>query len=319
MSTRRRYLGWGVFLVCLGIVPLAFQLGWIDAAALSFIIRLWPLIVIAIGLGIVLRRTPYHAVGGVLAAGAFGLIVGAFLAGGFPGVSSCGGTSGGTPVEQTGSFAGPQADVSIDLTCGSIAVARTADPNWTVSVATTGDAPRIEPAQTSLALKSASGDFPPLGIGAVETWHVALPATASLNASVTLNAANGDLALGGGPLSEVSATFNGSDSELDLRSSTGGVQLSATLNASSVHLALPEQPVDASLTLNASTLRICVDPSVALRITYSEVLGSQNFAAAGLTMSDGNWVLPEASGPVATLHLTSNVSTATLDRSGECP
>src|SRR3990172_3207999 len=96
MRVDRRLLGWGVFFVLLGGVPLAVQSGVLDAGLTDQVVRLWPLIVIGIGLGIVLRLTSLAWLGGLVVAVTFGLLLGSLLAGGVEAYGgACIGTSAG--------------------------------------------------------------------------------------------------------------------------------------------------------------------------------------------------------------------------------
>ncbi len=108
MRVRRSFLNWGTFLIALGAVPLAVQLGVIDQAAASQLLRLWPVILIVIGVGLLLRFSRFDAIGGVLAAGTFGVLLGSVIAGGFPGAASAcnaaAGTSSGPSTQQSGQF-----------------------------------------------------------------------------------------------------------------------------------------------------------------------------------------------------------------------
>ncbi len=328
MTFHRRYLAWGVFLICLGIVPLGVQLGWIDARTAASILRLWPLILVGIGLSLVLRMTRYRVLGGVLSAAVMGLVIGVFFAGGLASAAFvCAGadptgaphTRAGSFATQAGSFAGPTANVNIELTCGEMTLARSGEQAWSVSVATDDGAPIVLADADSLDLRSADARFVgPFPGGSNERWDVSLPSSTTIAAGVTLNAASGELAFGNGALSHVSATFNGADSLLDLRGAAADSSVSATLNASSVRLMLPESAVQASLTLNVASLTVCVAPTSALLIHYSNTLGSDNFAAAGLQGGGESWATPGIVPAASELHITSNLSTIRLDRSGEC-
>ncbi len=321
MKIHRRYLGWGVFLICLGVVPLAVQMGWIDAQAAVAVLRLWPLILIGIGLSLVLRMTRYRVLGSVVSAAAFGLVVGVFFAGGLasPAFICTGGQPAAAPVTQTGSFSGSSAYVNIELSCGDISLTRGGDPGWSVGVATDGASPLVRADATSLDLRSASARLAgPIPGGTDEHWRVTLPASSIVGAGVTLNAASGRLAFGNGSVSHVSATYNGADSTLDLRGATGDSGVSATLNASSVRLLLPDTAVQASVTLNVSSLTVCLAPTAGLRVEYSNTLGADNFAAAGLVGSGENWSTAGIVPAPSELHVTSNLSSITLDRSGGC-
>ena len=91
MRVDRRLLGWGVFFILLGAVPLAVRQGLVPADAVSRAWTLWPLLLISAGIGLLLRRTPLEFVGGLLTAATLGLIGGALIAGGaipFGGCSS---------------------------------------------------------------------------------------------------------------------------------------------------------------------------------------------------------------------------------------
>ncbi len=138
MSSMRvdpRFLRWGVFFVLLGAVPLAVQQGWVSADALSGYWRFWPLILIGIGVGLLLRRTPFHFVGGLIVAATFGLLFGSLLATGVNGGVGFGcvsDRSGTAFASSTGAFAG-DVHVDIEMTCGDLDVSTGSGGNWTVS------------------------------------------------------------------------------------------------------------------------------------------------------------------------------------------
>ena len=104
MRIDRGRLGWGVFFLTLGLVPLSIRLGWVDPAWFEGIWRLWPLILVGIGIGLILRRTAFAAIGNVIVGLTFGLIIGGALATPINAGISCiptGGTGGGATT-QTG-------------------------------------------------------------------------------------------------------------------------------------------------------------------------------------------------------------------------
>lgn len=57
MRVDRRFLGWGVFFILLGAVPLVVRAGYLTQAQVAGSWSLWPLILIGIGVGILLSRT----------------------------------------------------------------------------------------------------------------------------------------------------------------------------------------------------------------------------------------------------------------------
>ena len=141
-----RLLGWGVFFLVLGAVPLAVGQGWIDPAAVTGWWRFWPLILIGIGVGMILRRTPAHFVGGLIVAATFGLLFGGLLAGGTHGGFGfgCGsGRSGVALPAESGTF-GPDATIDLEMNCGDLLVEPAAGTAWTLIASTPGGRNPIE-------------------------------------------------------------------------------------------------------------------------------------------------------------------------------
>ena len=56
MRIDQRFLGWGIFLIVLGAVPLAVRSGIVTADAAGTAVRLWPLLLVGAGIGLVLRE-----------------------------------------------------------------------------------------------------------------------------------------------------------------------------------------------------------------------------------------------------------------------
>jgi hypothetical protein len=139
---------------------------------------------------------------------------------------------------------------------------------------------------------------------------------------MTLNAANGTLDLGEGPVAGIGSTFNASDITLDLGSATSPqpIDLGFTFNASSGRLLLPAGPVTGGMTLNASSLTICLPASTEARIELESTLSSDNLGNTGLSETGGGW---QTSGYATAasrvdLSITSTVSTITLERPEVC-
>jgi hypothetical protein len=80
MRLNRTLLYTGVFVTAVGVALLAVDVGQVDTASLIQILGLWPLAVIAAGVGLVVRRTPLSLVGGLLAVALPGLLLGGILA-----------------------------------------------------------------------------------------------------------------------------------------------------------------------------------------------------------------------------------------------
>ncbi len=80
MRVNRRFLYWGVFLVALGGVLVVVDLGAIAPAVIVDVLRLWPLALVAIGLRPRPPTDTLQGPGGMLAAAAPGLLLGAGFA-----------------------------------------------------------------------------------------------------------------------------------------------------------------------------------------------------------------------------------------------
>lgn len=76
MRIDRDLFGWGVFFAVAGSLALAIQEGLVaDRAWWSF----WPLILVGVGVGLIMRRTALEPLGGVPVGATFGLMVGGSL------------------------------------------------------------------------------------------------------------------------------------------------------------------------------------------------------------------------------------------------
>src|SRR5512140_1287655 len=110
MTIRRGPLYFGVFLVAAGGVTLLAAAGLLDRARVVDVLAYWPLAVIAIGVGLVLRRTGAAVPGGMLAA-----------APDLPTPCTDGRLATATPVTREGAF-GATARVDLELSCGELGV-----------------------------------------------------------------------------------------------------------------------------------------------------------------------------------------------------
>jgi hypothetical protein len=290
MSIDRGRLGWGVFFVTLGLVPLAVRFGWVDPAWFDGIWRLWPLILIGIGIGLLLRRTALAALGNVIVGLTFGLMIGGALAVPINAGFSCipGGGDGGTPTSQSGTFTGQTAEVDIAFPCGEVLIALTPGSDWTVS--TTGieaDDINVESSPERLEVDRASGaDFWNQGQGA--TVQVDLPTVPALGLAIDVSAGSATADLAGARLSGLSLSVNAG--EATARMTEAVVEgLSISVNAGSADITLPAASFDGSASVNAGSLAMCVPEGAALRVTSSSALGSVD-VGPGFTREGDAWV-----------------------------
>ena len=344
MRINRSLLNWGVFLIALGGIPLAVDQGWLDSDIAQDLGQLWPLILVGIGLGLILRWTPVAWLGGALVAATFGVILGAAivgirdtefddLQGIIPAVasSSCAGNEVGEASTNDGGVADPnEFSLEATLSCGELEVVRASGATWSLAAQhDEGDAPVVETTGDSVATQGlelsqgGSEDFGLLGWQVQSLWDVQLPAEAALRMNTTLNAAKGMYDAGEGPVARVSGTFNASDARIDLGSATtpSPASVGLTLNASDGSLSLPLGVITGGITLNASSLDLCVPRDAELRIDYTSVLGSDDLGSSGLEeVSSGLWTADgsvEADARVS-LSITNTVSSLSIERPESC-
>jgi hypothetical protein len=290
----RGLLGWGIVLILAGGIPLAVQAGAVDRSIAVQAWRLWPLVFVGAGVGLLLRGTRAAFLGGLVSAITVGLIAGGLLAGGGVDVGSVacgGGSAGGQTVERRGTFPA-SAGVELDFRCGDLTVSSTEGSAWTARVVSDRDrVPEVESSAARLSIDSGgSGDFflPGFGSGP-ERWDVALPRAAEITLNVTMNAGRGTLDLQESRFASIDMTANAGSMRLDLTGSTV-LQMGLTLNAGDVRIAMPETSLEGDWTVNAGSVHFCVPPQTGLRIrTNDSITASFDYARAGLIRDGTTW------------------------------
>src|SRR5271157_1700065 len=153
MRVDRGRLNWGVFFLVLGAVPLAYQQGAVSILGDAW--RLWPLVLVGIGLAFILSRTRAYFVGGTVVAITLGLVFGSVLATG-PNIGCGGNGNGSNSASQSGSF-GTASTIELDLQCGSVNVSTSTDQQWHVTTTNSGgSAAQVSSTAGSLRVGSAA-------------------------------------------------------------------------------------------------------------------------------------------------------------------
>jgi hypothetical protein len=317
----RRLLGWGLFLIIVGAIPLLVRGGYLEADLVGEWPSLWPILLIGWGLGLVLRRTPGELLGSAISVAVLGIMVGGLIAtgfGGFPAVG-CGDANGGSSFGNRSGTLGENGRVGIEFNCGTLAVKTVDGSDWSIQgTGPDGRGPDVEADLDSVSFTPKEGDFGFFEDGS--EWRIDLPRTPALDLGVTLNAGDGTVDLEGATLDNVSVTLNAGSFDFALAGSTALSSVSATVNAGSATFDLPAGVGDASMTLNAGSIEMCVPAATPIRVSWSGALGSNNFDSAGLDkVDDGHWRTSGFSGADALdLSVSANAGSFSLNLGGPC-
>ena len=324
MHVRRGYLGWGVFLILAGAVPLAVRSGYLTDDQIGRLWNLWPLILVGIGVGLVLSRTRFDFVGGLIVAATFGLMVGGLLSTGVSAVSSgaCGSDTGTTAFPtRDGTFSGA-GSVRLQLDCGNVTVAVGSGDAWQVAGQdATGIGPDVTSTVTSMQAKSNDRDGSFWVFGKRDTWRVTVPDTPTLDIDLKLSAGSTTVGLGGAALGAFDLELNAGSATIDLTSVKKIDGIDFGLNAGSLGLTLPNLSMTGAIEANAGSVKLCAPPGVGLRLRTGEsIIASYDYEGHGLVQNGTTWTTPgfEAASVKIDLRTTANAGSFALDPEGGC-
>ena len=315
----RGLLFWGVALITAGAVALAASQGWFDPSVLGGVWRLWPVVLIAIGLSLVLSRTSFAGVGTLAAALVVGLAGGALISG-VPAFSSCNGEPG-SPETSSGAFQGEHATVDLQLTCGTLRLSVVDGSGWSADTSIEGgDLAALSASAAELSLRSSEQSFP-FG-DQRQSWEISLGRDISYDLAATLSAADATIDASGGTFEGLQLTSNAGSTRLLLGSAVVS-GLDVQLNAGSAKIiADGEGDVAGSLQANAGSFDLCVPDSVGLQIIVtSSVAFSHNLEDRGLTNEGEDvFVSPNFGSAVhkVVLQVQGNAATFTLNPEEGC-
>jgi hypothetical protein len=317
MRISRKLLYTGVFLVAAGGVLLVAEGGALADDTVIQALRLWPVAIIAIGAGVLARRSRFATAGGVLAAVMPGLLLGGLVVAAPDVTSDCRFVQPAGYTTREGSFAG-DASVELTLSCGELQVSGGPGPGWRVETGDTGiPAPVIDATSDRLAVASA-GRNRVVDMAGLDVWRVTLPGTATLDVSATVNAGVARLDLGGTRIGDLALSVNAGEARADL----GGAsveRLSMELNAAAGRLQLPDTgDLTGRITINAGSLRVCAPDGTGLRIHDHGTLGSTQ--VKGLVRSGDAWESPDyaTAASHADVTITSTLASVDINPEGGC-
>lgn len=318
MKYHRGLLFWGIALVTGGALALAAQQGYIDQDLLVGAWRLWPLILVAIGVSILVSKTPFAVVGTVVAALVVGAAGGALIAVG-PGLAACGGSDPSELATEQGTF-GDAAQVSLDFNCGTLEVGTTNGDQWIVETGrrdgdpamVTADADRLDVESSQTVGWSTRGR---------QHWSIGLPTATTYDLDITPNAADTTIDLAGGKFTSVTLQPNAGSLRLIL-SDAQVDNLDLSLDAgSAVVLIGAGSSMDATMSVNAGSIDVCIADGVALSVTTdANITFSHNLDKSGLQQVGDTWSTPGYAGAAdqVQIDLDGNAASFTLNPEGGC-
>ncbi len=322
MRLNRSMLGWGLFFVVLGAVPLAIQAGLVSEEMAGRAWQLWPLLLIAGGIGLILRRTPVEPVASLAGSVIFGLIAGGVIATGSIPVG-CGGSAEGTPFSSTSGGLGATATVEVQLNCGELQITPQDGAEWSLNGrADPDDVPAVVASADRLEVDSGNQGF----FGAFrdrQVWELSLPREPAIDLDAAVNAGGAVLDLTGMRIGRLVVDVNAGDLQLLAHGATELRELDVELNAvGSPTISLPNLSFSGSIDANvAGSVRICPPGGAGLRLhTDDNPTASNNYAERGLVRVGDAWETPGFDSAAVRIELTTdvNVGRLSLEAEGNC-
>jgi cell wall-active antibiotic response 4TMS protein YvqF len=319
MHINRGLLFWGLALVTAGVVALAAAQGWIDIPIMADLWNFWPVILIVVGLAIVLSRTPFAVIGVIAAALVVGFAGGAVIAAG-PGFGTCGDVQG-TQDTANGEFGASAATIGLEMNCGDLTVGLADGSAWQAVTTTEGDQQvSLTATAESLDIRSTTGGFP--FTHDRQEWTITLGRDVEYDASLSLNAAEGNLDLSGGLFARLEAHPNAGSLQVSLVGSTVD-ELDVQLNAGSLSIDTDaETQLAGRIGVNAGSVDLCTDAQAGLRLTVdANVTFAHNLDDSGLQKSgEGTYtsVTFDSAARTIDLALEGNAASFTLNPEDGC-
>lgn len=323
MRANTGLLGWGLFFIVTGALVLAVNQGVLERGLLAEAWRLWPLVLIGIGMGLLLRDSPLGVLGGFVVAATLAAIAAAALTGGIG--AGCGGGNEGAarPFEAQGDLA-PDSRVTVDFSCGDLTVSTGPGSGWRLD----GRDPSVRPPrtdETAAGLRISPSETGARGLpffgGAKRTWRLSLPAASSpQEVRLSVSAGTADVDLAGLEIERLAVTTNAADTRLDLEDATID-RLELHVNASATRVRLPSTGIaSGSVEVNAGDVDLCRPAVVAIEITARGALADTDFSDDGLARSGDRWRSPgfETAEARVTLTIEANAASVDLDPEGGC-
>lgn len=287
MSVAKGRLNWGVFFIVLGIIPLAYHQGAITQSQIADSWRLWPLIIVGIGVGFLLSRTPAFFIGGMLVAATSGLILGSLFAIG-PNIGCGNGSNNGANVTRVGTFDGVST-VQLNLQCGSATITTSNDGQWHVDANNdSGRYADVTSTSSSLIVKASrsGGDWFRPG---TDNWRVALPTGSQIDLNATMDLGEANYNLQGATLGSATFKMNLGSLKLDLNGARlNYLTLETSLGSAAVELD-GNTDLNGDIKTSLGSLKLCAPSALGLQIKSNSSLSSESFSGMDMHLSNGVW------------------------------
>ena len=307
----------GAFLATAGIVML---LGGNAAVAtvVDQLLRLWPLAIIAIGIGLLLRRTRWALVGTLVAAIIPGLLLGGVVLAAPDMASLCERDEAGPRTSGAGHFGAP-ATVDLSLSCGEMTVRTVAGTGWQLETSAMDHGQAVVDATTDhLSVASPDGNWRYRFGREGDAWQLGLPTGVPLDIDAEIDAGRGSFDLAGADIGQLLVEVNAGDAVLDLTSATVD-QLDLEVNAGAASIRLPAgSDLTGDLTVSAGSIELCVPDGLGIRIHGDVAFGATSFD--GLVRVGDAWETPDYPSMTnqADLSVTASAGSVVVDPQGGC-
>jgi hypothetical protein len=319
MRVNRRFLYAGVVFLAIGGVLVAADLRALDTATLADALRVWPIAVLAVGLGLVLRGTQVGLPAGMLAAAIPGLVLGSALAVAPRFAGDCGARGEPTSTATAeGTFDGP-ATVSVRSGCGSLNVTTASGNGWHLAAANTaGRTPTVDSSAGSLSIPATSDEDTSFLDAGRDAWDLTLPTTEIGDLSLVVHGSHSQVTLPGAPIGTLTIAGNASQVVVDA-SAASVADLAGVVNVGSLSIDLPaEGDLVGSLRIGGGELRVCTSPGAGLHVTTRGRPGQ--LSVDGVERTGSEWQSPDyaAAAHHADLRVTLNFGSVEINPIGGC-
>jgi hypothetical protein len=313
MRIDRRLVGIGVFLITVGAVMIAVRQGVLsdDAAARAW--DLWPLILVGAGLSIVLAGRPGAVTGTLVLALTLGAMLGGVAAtGSFPRAGLCGGSPGqGQSFPVSGGDLGSSGRVTVSQDCGDLTLGTVAGSTWSLSgESRDGRPPQVESGIGRLRITGPDGG--PFDLGGTVAWNVVLPRDPAIDLGIEVNGGQSRVTLAGAHVAALHVEANAGSIDLDLRDIATLGDGTLDINFGSATLRLPNQSATSTLSVNAGSAALCLQPGAGLRVSLKGAVASNDLGSHGMIQSGDTWETPGYAGAPVQIEIRADVNAGSL-------